>query len=242
MAKRGRVSGTGLGPATDRFNAPVTDPTENVIALVEAGMRRQDDLRKAEAKHMREITHLQSTQRKTALGGIRAEMSLRAAYDEKLRLAETARIDAIRTVDVGNVSRAAEVAAAQAATLATQLVTSAEQLRTQVEATRISTETRLIAALEPIQRDVTELRQVQFQQQGERAATTEGKAVSHEGLVDRRTERQWIVATIVSILVLFLTVAYLVLSHTGTASTTTTPNIQVIVPTAAPAPTATPHV
>jgi hypothetical protein len=100
-------------------------------------------------------------------------MNLRAEYDDKLRKAESERIDAIRAVDQGNVTRASEVAAAQATALATQLQVSAEALRAQVEATRITTADTLAAALQPIQNDVGVLREVQFRQQGEKAGTIE---------------------------------------------------------------------
>lgn len=76
---------------------------------------------------------------------------LRAHYDARLREAETARMDAIRTVDVGAVNRAAEVSATQAQTLASQVAVSAETLRTQVAAAATAASTALSAALEPIQ-------------------------------------------------------------------------------------------
>ena len=128
-----------------------TDPTANVIAILEAAVKRQDDLRSLEAQCLRET------------------IDLRADYDEKLRVSESARIDAIRAVDQGNVTRASEVAAAQATALAAQLQVSAEALRAQVEATRITTADTLAAALSPIQNDVAVLREVQFRQQGEKS-------------------------------------------------------------------------
>jgi hypothetical protein len=143
------------GPATDRHNSPVIDPTANVIALVAANDRRQDDLRGMVAAHLKEI------------------VTLRAAYDADLRKAESNRIDAIRLVDTGNVARAAEVSAAQATALATAQIQSAEALRVQVEATRITTQDALTTALQPIQGAIEDLRKTQFQQQGEKAASIE---------------------------------------------------------------------
>jgi len=49
-----------IGPATDRHNEPVIDPTENVKALNAAGFERQDKLREIEAKHVREILDMRS--------------------------------------------------------------------------------------------------------------------------------------------------------------------------------------
>jgi len=130
----------GPGPGVDAQGRPVIDPTQNVLDLVEAAIKRQDDLREKDAEHIREII------------GIRAE------YDEKLREAESDRIDAIRAVDVGAVNRAAEVAATQATVLAAQLQATAEAART-----------GLVAALEPIQKDIQDLRKAQYEIAGAKA-------------------------------------------------------------------------
>ena len=94
-----------------------SDPTINVLQLVEAAVQRLDDLHKAEAKRIDEIlvTHF--------------------GYIEKLNLAEAKRIDAIRAVDVGAVAIASERAAQQAAVLANQVSASAETLRALVAST-----------------------------------------------------------------------------------------------------------
>jgi hypothetical protein len=129
------------------------DPTRNVLDLVEAAIKRQDDLRSSE------------------FAALRREMALRAEFDDKIRLAETARIDAIRAVDVGAVNRAAEVSAQQASTLAVQVATSAETLRTQVAAAATAATVALAAALEPIQKDIADLRRAQYEAQGVRTQT-----------------------------------------------------------------------
>jgi hypothetical protein len=49
-----------IGPSTDRNNEPVVDPTENVKALNAAANDRQDDLRKLESEHLREILQLRT--------------------------------------------------------------------------------------------------------------------------------------------------------------------------------------
>jgi hypothetical protein len=149
-------------PGNGNGHLALSDPSGNVLDLVEAANRRQDDLRNMGATHLMEV------------------MELRAAYDDKLRAAESSRIDAIRAVDQGNVTRASEVAAAQATALAAQLQVSAEALRAQVEATRITTADTLAAALSPIQNDVAVLREVQFRQQGEKTQSAEQKGVSAE--------------------------------------------------------------
>jgi hypothetical protein len=126
-----------------------------VLALVDAAVQRQDDLRNSEAAHQREVA------------------ALRYTYEDKLRDAESRRLDAIGAVDVDAVGRAATAAAAQAATLAAQVVASAEALRTQVEQTRIQFATTLSTGLEPIQKDIADLRRVQYEQQGQKAATVD---------------------------------------------------------------------
>lgn len=134
------------------------DPTKNVMDLVQAANRRQDDLREMQAD------------------GLRREMALRAAFDEKLRLAESARIDAIRLVDTQQVQRAAEVQAAQALALANQVATSAEMLRTQVAVAAVSSDGKLAAALEPIQKDIADLRRVQYETAGGKTQVVEARS------------------------------------------------------------------
>jgi hypothetical protein len=135
----------------------VIDPTRNVLDLVGAAIQRQDDLREADNRRLTEIA------------------TLRAEYDEKLRRAETARIDAIRAVDVGAVNRAAEVSAQQATTLAVQVAQSAETLRTQVAAAATAATVALAAALEPIQKDIADLRRAQYEQAGQKLQVVEAK-------------------------------------------------------------------
>lgn len=135
-------------PAVDAEGHAVLDPTKNVLDLVNAAIKRQDDLRELAGNHVKEI------------------LELRADYTEQLRKAETARIDAIRAVDIGAVNRAAEVSAQQAMTLAAQVVTSAETLRTQVAAAAAASTIALSAALEPIQKDIQDLRKAQYEAQG----------------------------------------------------------------------------
>lgn len=142
-------------PATDALGHAVLDPTKNVLDLVNAAIKRQDDLREAESRHIREV------------------MELRSSYNQQLTRAETARINAIRAVDVGAVNRAAEVSAQQATTLAAQVATSAETLRTQVAAAAAAATVALSAALEPIQKDIQDLRKAQYEAQGIKTQTSD---------------------------------------------------------------------
>ena len=184
-----RPAAPGIG--VDSRGGAVIDPTQNVLDLVRAAIERQDDLRVSEQKlYKSQIRRLDDMAK------------LRADYDEKLRIAEAARIDAIRAVDQGNVTRASEVAAAQATALATQLAASAEQLRAQVEATRVTTADALATALAPITNDVAVLREVQFRQQGEKSQQVEQRGTSGD---------RW--AIILGILIVLSTVASVVGAH-----------------------------
>lgn len=143
MARRAKATSDG---------SPVIDPTKNVLDLVAAAIQRQDNLREAESRHVREI------------------IEIRAAHAEQMRVIEAARIDAIRSVDVGAVQRATEVSTQQATTLASQVGLSAEAVRI-----------GLAAALEPIQKDIADLRRVQYEQAGQKAQVVESR-------VDRRSD------------------------------------------------------
>ena len=139
------------GPGVDVRGNPVVDPTKNVLNLVEAAIQRQDDLREAESRHVREIISIQS------------------AHSASMRLAEAARIDAIRAVDVGAVQRDKEVSAQHASTLAAQVALSAEAVRV-----------ALAGAMEPIQKDIADLRRAQYEAQGVRTNVGETRDVKAE--------------------------------------------------------------
>lgn len=124
------------------------DPTENVKSDMAAEAKRQDGLREAEGRHVREL------------------MARDREYSEKLRLIETARLDSIRLVDVGAVQRAAEVQAAQQQALAAQVVATADAFRVS-----------LAAALEPIQKDIRDLRDAQSRGVGGKEQVSETREV-----------------------------------------------------------------
>jgi hypothetical protein len=134
MTKNGRP-----GPGVDASGQAVVDPTKNVLDLVEAAVRRLDDLADLRDEHTREMT------------------VLRDAHAVEIRKAESARIDAIRQIDVQAVQRASEVANIAATTLAAQVTTTAEAMRVQ-----------LTAALSPIQKSIEDLRRAQYEAQGQR--------------------------------------------------------------------------
>lgn len=160
------------GPGVDIRGINVVDPTKNVMDMVQAAIQRQDDLRFQESQHIREIMDLRNT----------LEDKIRA-LEGQLRQQEAERINAIRAVDVGNVSRAAEVAATQASTLASQVATVAEALRSQVAAAAQASANSQSQALEPIQTAINDLRKAQYEQQGQKYAQSEGKDTSQWTIV-----------------------------------------------------------
>jgi hypothetical protein len=145
------------GPGTDAWGNAVLDPTKNVLDLVEAAIKRQDDLREMGERHQGEMA------------------ALRAEYQTKLDKAESQRIDAIRAVDVAAVQRDKEVQATQAAALAAQVAASAEAMRTQVASAATAAANSLAAALVPIQDAIADLRRAQYEQQGKQANVVEGQ-------------------------------------------------------------------
>lgn len=96
------------------------DPTKNVLDLVAAETKRQDDLRDAETRRVDQLA------------------VLRASYEEKLAEKEAARLNAIRDIDVKAVSTASEKQEAAAKVLAANLLNNELTLRTLVATTALA--------------------------------------------------------------------------------------------------------
>jgi len=155
-------------PELDAHGRVVIDPTLNVIALHEAGMRRQDDLRKSENRRIRERVHMEAR-----------IAELRADHNRDLRKAEASRLDAIRGVDQAAVTADRLATETRATTLAAQVALSADAMRVQVAATAQAQQENLTRALDPIQKDISDLRQVQYTTAGGKAETAEAKTETH---------------------------------------------------------------
>jgi len=124
------------GMSVDASGGPVIDPTANVLQLVEASIKRLDDLRFAETQRIDDLSKAESRR-------VNEQSTIRADYEEKLRAAEAKRIDAIRAVDVNAVAVASERATQQANVLATQVAQSAEVARALVASTAAALATQL---------------------------------------------------------------------------------------------------
>jgi hypothetical protein len=138
MTKPTRAESPGAG--VDSEGRAVVDPTANVLGLVEAANRRQDDLREAEARRMDELRRQESLWMMKLL-------DLRSDHAEELRIAEAKRIDAIRAYDTNAVAVAAQRSSDQASVLASQVAQSTEAMRALVARTDQALSTR-ISALE----------------------------------------------------------------------------------------------
>src|ERR1035437_6739601 len=139
-------------PKDNYSRRPNGDPTTNVLSLVEAAIRRQDDLRSAENRRVDDLHQQRSTCDREEAVLIDRERALQFQFLKDLATAESKRVDAItlaesRRLDAllaaarNDVTLASEKAGAQAATLAASVASSAEALRNQVALTSISTTT-----------------------------------------------------------------------------------------------------
>jgi hypothetical protein len=125
------------------------DPTKNVLDLVHAETKRQDDLRKMESK------------------SLRRELKNFKKYSLALDKAESKRINAIRAVDVGAVAVANAAAENRATTLAGQ-----------VNAAKDAQVVALKSETDPIRKDIGDLRQSQWTIAGGHDQVTESRAAS----------------------------------------------------------------
>jgi hypothetical protein len=228
------------GPGVDAEGWPVVDPTKNVDTLVEAAVKRLDDLRTVGEEHARETANL------------------RAVHERELRVLESARIDAIRAVDVAASQQATKDAEVRASALAKQVSDAAEQQRNQVAAAAQAAATSLAAALVPIQERLAELTRLQYEQQGQKAQVIESRASDadfapilsaiqslqqtanenrggREQVAQTRSNANFIY-TLMGITIGFFTLIFLVIgfylaihkNSTNTTPTTTTPAQQII--------------
>jgi len=155
--RKNKTAPDGLG--VDSPGAPVIDPTFNVLQLVKAAMKRQDDLRKADRRDFK--GKLKAERRR-----INEQLRLRAKYDRWLIKAEAGRIDAIRTVDVNYASANASKIAAQVEVSAHQVSSTAETLRTLVTTTANALAEQHRQISEPLLQRVAQLEKAQYEGAG----------------------------------------------------------------------------
>jgi hypothetical protein len=172
------------GIPVDSAGGPTVDPTENVKALNAASDERQNDLRDAGLDYVLLLDRRQddlrikgeqrARERSEYIERYARERSeLVRFYEKEIREKETQRIDAINKSNTEAVQAAAEVARAQATLLANQVATTGETLRAQVASVASAQEQRLTTILGPITDAVESLRKAQYEQQGQRAASSD---------------------------------------------------------------------
>lgn len=106
---------------SEAMDPPIIDPTANVLQLVEASMKRQDDLRAAESKRQDDLAELERRHR--------AEVrELETKFRDSERAAEKARIDAQRAEDKAAIALATQRGEATASALADRVETAAKTL------------------------------------------------------------------------------------------------------------------
>jgi len=154
--------------------------------MVDDATRRLDDLRHAEHKANHRAHESVKAEMRQAAKSIRREMKLRARYEEKLSLAESQRLDSIRNVDVAASAADRVVAETRATTLATGQTASAETLRSQVASTAAAQTIALDNKIAPVQKDISDLREVQYKQQGERAQAIESRVDNRDAAAEMK--------------------------------------------------------
>jgi len=93
-------------------------------------------------------------------------VALRAEYHDKLAVAESKRIDAIRAVDVGAVAIASERASQQASVLANQVTASSEAFRLQLATTTAQITSSLNQSYVQLTDRIALLEKSQYEQKG----------------------------------------------------------------------------
>lgn len=146
------------GVGVDAQGGAAIDPTANVLSLVEAANKRQDDLRAARVEFTAAVTR-------------HAEQlaNLREMHAKELREAEAARVNAIRQVDVLAVNTAADRASAAIQALAATTSSNAETLRAMVANTAATIATQTAQTVSAITDRLTALERTSYTGMGKQA-------------------------------------------------------------------------
>ena len=148
------------GPATDAQGRVVIDPTANVRFEVDSAVKRLDDLRETESRHVHEILDIRAAHAK--------ELSdVRDANTKDSQRREAQRLDDIRSVDVGAVAAAATAAEVRASALAAQVAVSADTVRTTLD-----------AKVNPILEAIGGLQRAQYETAGGKAQVVDNRETS----------------------------------------------------------------
>jgi hypothetical protein len=176
--------GSGQGPATNRLNEPVRDPTENVRELVLAEAKYQSAMREMSDKQLKEVLDRdrQYTEKMLDMRAdfARTQFEREREHNQEVRTMESSRIDAIRQVDVAAGQQAAIVQATTATTLAGQVAAAAEAMRTANAAATASFTQALATAVAPLNEAIADLRRAQYEAQGQKAQVVETRSAAED--------------------------------------------------------------
>lgn len=142
------------GLAVDAGGGPTIDPSENVKALNEAGLKRQDDLREMHNRYIEaEIRRLEETVRRVErIADLRADHArdvslIHQSHDREIHKMEQEKLAAFRASDDAARLTEANRGLAAIEVLARTTQSTADNLRSALEATTATRDQR-IAALE----------------------------------------------------------------------------------------------
>jgi hypothetical protein len=136
---------------------PAIDPTANVLSLVSAAMKRQDDLRQMEAGYQAQLAMAESRR------------------IDALNLAESRRVDARLGAQEQQAALATEKLTNTATTLAAQVVATAEAMRASVAATAEQTSELIGVLRDSHDKRITELEQNRYQLGGRDIQRDQGR-------------------------------------------------------------------
>jgi CO dehydrogenase/acetyl-CoA synthase gamma subunit (corrinoid Fe-S protein) len=144
----------------------VIDPSKNVLDLVEAAIKRIDDMGDLRAR----LADAQ-IQRMEDLAKLRAE------YSKDIRHLESDRLDKIRSVDVANAAATAAQLLSAVTTLATTQQATAETLRNQVAATASAVASQTERVINPIIERLSLLERATASTSGKSEGLSQGAAI-----------------------------------------------------------------
>jgi len=148
------------GLPVDFAGEPTIDPTKNVLDLVEAERRRQDDLRaETNRRYDAELLHME----KMAV--------LRAEHAREIRYLESERLEKIRQIDVVAVNTAADRASAAIQALAVTAAANAENLRNALNTTATTIANQLANTVQGINERIAALEKANYEGQGRSAVS-----------------------------------------------------------------------
>lgn len=180
LGKASPVTQAGGQQAGGQQQALSYDPSQNVLNLVEAAIKRLDDIAAIRAEHQKELRLADNALRALADRRIddliaaenrrvNEQATMRDVFYEKQRESEAQRVNAIRAVDVGAVGTANDRATQTANTLAAQVTQTAETARSLVASSATSIASAQAAFASQINERIANLEKLQNQNLGSNA-------------------------------------------------------------------------